>query len=76
MGGVRQEEYRRTLTSMKSDGVDWVPFLLKESRLPGPRGNLELAQAVADEGDSETFLKLLSLSPSSAEDPRAEFLAA
>ncbi len=76
MGGVRQEEYRRTLASMKSAGVDWVPFLLEESRLPGPRSNLELAQAVADEGDRETFLKILSLSPSSAEDPRAEFLAA
>ncbi len=27
---------------------DWTPYLLKNSGLPGPRGNLELAQAVAE----------------------------
>lgn len=36
---------------------DWDPYLLQGSGLPGPRGNLELAQAVADEGDRETFLR-------------------
>jgi hypothetical protein len=34
---------------------DWDSFLLRESGLPGPRANLELAQAVADEGSLEQF---------------------
>nr|HMQ56880.1 hypothetical protein [Anaerolineae bacterium] len=33
----------------------WDTYLLAESGLPGPRGNLELAQVVADEGDLELF---------------------
>jgi len=33
----------------------WEPLLLRESGLPGPRGNLELAQAAAEEGDLERF---------------------
>ncbi len=32
--------------------ADWEAFLRAESRLPGPRSNLELAQAVAEEGDA------------------------
>lgn len=39
---------------------DWEPFLRQESRLPGPRANLELAQAVAEEGDAACFERLLS----------------
>jgi 3-methyladenine DNA glycosylase AlkC len=39
---------------------DWEPFLLRESGLPGPRGNLELAQVVADEGDEAMFERLLA----------------
>ena len=50
------EEYRRTLQSLE----DWVPFLMKNSGLPGPRGNLELAYAVAKEGDSKRFNHLLT----------------
>jgi hypothetical protein len=34
---------------------DWDSYLLSESGLPGPRGNIELAQAVADEGNLELF---------------------
>lgn len=34
---------------------DWDAYLLAESGLPGPRGNIELAQAVATEGDRERF---------------------
>jgi len=45
------EEYCRTLQSLE----DWVPFLMKNSGLPGPRGNLELAYAVAEEGNSKRF---------------------
>jgi len=46
---------------------DWIPFLIRESRLPGPRANLELAYAAARcacleqaqtllESDSPTYL--------------------
>ncbi len=34
---------------------EWDAFLLAESGLPGPRGNLELAKAVACEGDRQLF---------------------
>lgn len=40
---------------------DWIPFLKKESGLPGPRGNLELAHAVAQVGNKKQFEQLLSL---------------
>src|SRR5688500_3168902 len=52
----RINDYRQTLKKLDN----WVPFLLKESGLPGPRGNLELAYAVAEEGSKEQFEKLLS----------------
>ncbi|HMB24204.1 MAG: HEAT repeat domain-containing protein [Chloroflexota bacterium] len=48
--------YRQTLKELD----DWIPFLKKESGLPGPRGNLELAHAVAQEGNKKQFEKLLS----------------
>lgn len=51
------EEYRRTLRELD----DWEPFLLWESGLPGPRGKIELARAVAEEGDEELFQAYLSL---------------
>ena len=35
-------------------------FLLQESWLPGPRGNIELARAVAEDGDEELFLRYLA----------------
>ena len=50
------DTYRSTLRTL----ADWDSFLLRESGLPGPRGNLELAQAVADEGDEATFWRYLS----------------
>jgi hypothetical protein len=55
---------------------DWDDYLLQESGLPGPRGNLELAQAVADEGDLERFEHFLNFTPDQAptNDPH-EFLA-
>jgi hypothetical protein len=50
------DDYRQTLKKLN----DWIPLLLKESGLPGPRGNLELAYAVAGEGSKRQFEKLLS----------------
>ena len=50
------DDYRQTLKELN----DWAPFLLKESGLPGPRGNLELAHAVAQEGNKKQFEKFLS----------------
>lgn len=49
-------DYRQTLKYLDN----WIPFLKKESGLPGPRGNLELAHAVAQEGNLKQFNKLLS----------------
>jgi hypothetical protein len=49
-------EYRQTLKKTN----DWIPFLRKESGLPGPRGNLELAYAVAEEGNKKQFKQFLS----------------
>ncbi len=47
----KKDDYRDKLHSLD----DWDSYLLAESGLPGPRGNLELAQAVADEGDLVLF---------------------
>lgn len=52
----KADEYRARLRALD----DWDPFLLQESGLPGPRGNLELAQAVADEGDLPRFERYLA----------------
>lgn len=40
-------------------GRDWEAFLRKHSGLPGPRGNLELAQAAADAGTLRQFREWL-----------------
>lgn len=47
----KANDYRAKLRSL----AVWDTYLLAESGLPGPRGNLELAQVVADEGDLELF---------------------
>ncbi len=52
----RFEHYRQVLRNLP----DWEPYLLSESGLPGPRGNIELAQAAADVGDEARFLRLLT----------------
>jgi hypothetical protein len=57
-----EDEYRKALRANKN----WVPFLLKHSGLPGPRGNIELGQAVADEGDKSLFLHFISLDAKAA----------
>ena len=50
------EMYREALRALDN----WDSFLLQESGLPGPRGNIELARAVAEEGDEELFLRYLA----------------
>ena len=54
---IKVDDYRQKLKSLDN----WDAFLLQESGLPGPRGNLELAEAVADVGNQERFEHFLSL---------------
>ena len=56
---AKREEYQTKLKQLKN----WDLFLLKESGLPGPRANLELIQAVADEGNAELFERYLAFDP-------------
>jgi len=53
---MKTEAYRQTLRTLSR----WDAFLMKESGLPGSRGNLELMQAVADEGTLDLFQRYLS----------------
>jgi len=46
--------------------TDWAAYLKKESRLPGPRGNLELAHAAALEGTKEFFVRHAAIDASRA----------
>lgn len=50
------EEYQWILENLG----EWDDYLLKESGLPGPRGNIELAQAVANAGTRELFERYLT----------------
>ena len=52
----KSDHYRQILKTLP----DWEPYLLQESGLPGPRGNLELAQVVADEGNRRLFEHFLT----------------
>jgi HEAT repeat protein len=54
----RIEDYREALRSLPRS--DWAGYLTEHSGLPGPRGNLELAQAAADEGDVDWFDELIA----------------
>jgi len=58
----KHQYYRQILRTLD----DWEPFLLQESGLPGPRANLELLQAVADEGSEAQFRQWLTLGPDRA----------
>ncbi|NIS81554.1 MAG: hypothetical protein GTO14_15430 [Anaerolineales bacterium] len=70
MGKIAQ--YREVLASKD----DWDSYLLEESGLPGARANLELAFAVAEEGDSALFERYRTFSPSEAPtNSPEEFLA-
>jgi hypothetical protein len=68
----KTETYRQKLKNLR----DWEPYLLQESGLPGPRGNLELAQAVADEGNRDLFEHFRTFTPDVAPvNSPQEFLA-
>lgn len=58
----RVEEYRRKLQSLD----EWIPYLRRESGLPGPHGNLELAQAVAELASPPQVEAFLSTPPEAA----------
>jgi hypothetical protein len=48
---MKSEEYKIKLLALEH----WDEYLLGASGLPGPRGNIELAQVVADLGDRQLF---------------------
>jgi hypothetical protein len=50
----RVEAYRAELRKLK----EWEPYLKKHSGLPGPRANLELVAAVAEEADADRLWRL------------------
>jgi hypothetical protein len=58
----KTEQYRLMLSELDH----WDAFLLKESGLPGPRGNLELAQVAADMGSREQFEHWVTFDPQDA----------
>ena len=54
----RVAEYRTELRALAAGR--WPAYLHEHSGLPGPRGNIELGQAVADVGDPATFDRLIA----------------
>ncbi len=54
--------YRELLSTLDV----WDTYLLQECGLPGPRGNLELAEAVAEEGTEQLFVGYLAHTPDKA----------
>lgn len=54
----RREQYQAELRALRN--ADWAPYLHEHSGLPGPRANLELAFAVAEEASPERLGKLLA----------------
>lgn len=68
----KADDYLALLRQM----AEWDDFLLRESGLPGPRGNLELAAAVARAGAEAQFLRFAALDAASAPtNTPGEFLA-
>ena len=59
---TKRQTYCEVLRALKG----WETFLMAESGLPGPRANLELAQAAADVGDVSRFKAWLSIGPEQA----------
>jgi hypothetical protein len=69
---TKRDDYRQHLRRLE----EWDSFLLNESGLPGARANLELAQAVADEGDEQLFRRYIAYGADSAPtNSPQEFLA-
>ena len=60
--GSKVTFYAEKLKSLK----EWDRFLMKESGLPGPRGNLELAQAFADLAEESLIQNYISIKPDEA----------
>jgi hypothetical protein len=62
-------EYREALRALP----EWEPYLLAESRLPGPRSNLELLEAAVQEGEKAFFERCLIYGPEqyATDDPHA-----
>jgi hypothetical protein len=61
---MKIQEYQAVLrslptTSSEAGRAAWQAYLIEHSGLPGPRGNLELAQAVFMEGTEGLFLEYL-----------------
>ena len=52
------DEYRARLRTLET--AHWQEFLTAHSGLPGPRGNIELGKAVAEEADARTVDDLLT----------------
>ena len=57
---TKRSDYRAVLESLPPG--QWLAYLDAESGLPGPRGNIELAEAFADVADS-TLITLCAQSP-------------
>src|SRR5712664_378374 len=51
----RGQHYR---TELKKRRGEWEPYLKANSGLPGPRGNLELVEAVGEEADADLLWRL------------------
>ncbi len=65
-----------TYRAILADLDDWDAYLQAESGLPGPRGNLELAQAVADVGNPAIFQRYAAITAEEApSNTPGEFLA-
>jgi hypothetical protein len=68
----KTDEYKKALKKL----ADWDDFLLRRSGLPGPRGNIELGQAVADLAGVGRIERWLKWDPDKAPvNSREEFLA-
>jgi len=65
----RREDYRQQLQGAR----DVIALLRKESRLPGPRANLELLDAAADAGNERTYRRWIAAG--AGHDPTDEFVA-
>jgi hypothetical protein len=65
----RIDGYQAHLRSL--DPSSWDDYLVAQSALPGPRANLELAQAAADTGEETQFSRWLELGADQAPEDSA-----
>ncbi len=69
---TKNQDYRQALLAQK----DWDSYLMNASGLPGPRGNIELAQVAADEASPEQIAHWLTFTaPVAPVNSPAEFLS-